>query len=67
MIGHPKFKIDEKVKFDFYGQEKVGTVYIVDKFGTFEDNTDVSYDILVEEENILYKHFNEKYISKYEI
>lgn len=66
MIGHPKFKVDEKVKFDFDGQEKVGTVYIVDKFGTFEDNTDVSYDILVEEENMLYKHFNEKYVTKYE-
>lgn len=65
MIGHPKFKIDEKVKFDFDGQEKVGKVYIVDKFGTFEDNTDVSYDILVEEENMLYKHFNEKYVTKY--
>lgn len=60
MRGKPKFEVGDAVRFGFEGYEKVGVIYIVDKYGTFEDPTDVSYDILVETENILYKHFPER-------
>ena len=60
MIGKPKFKVGDKVSFSFQEETKHGTVFIVDKYGTFFDKSDVSYDIMVEEENTLYKHINEK-------
>lgn len=63
MRGHPKFKERDIVKFKFLkDQEKIGIIYIVDAWGTFFDNSDVSYDIYVEEENTLYKHFSEPHI-----
>ena len=66
MLGKPKFKESEKVTFILNGSTKVGTVYIIDKFGTFFDDTDVSYDIMVEEDNCLYKHIRENGVHKYE-
>lgn len=64
MIGKPKFKLGEYVSFSFGDIHKEGVIYIIDKYGTIEDDSDVSYDILNAEENILYKHINEKYVSK---
>ena len=65
MIGKPKYKEDCKVEFEFNGEKlREGVVYIVDKYGTFLDKSDVSYDIYVEEENMLYKHINEKYVKR---
>ena len=60
MIGKPKFKVGDKVKFIAGNKVKEGIVEVVDKWGTFFDKTDACYDIWVEEENMLYKHFNEK-------
>ena len=60
MLGKPKFKHGDKVRFKVADKEKVGSIYIIDKWGTFFDKSDVCYDIMVEEENCLYKHFNEK-------
>ena len=62
MVGKPKYKCGDIVQFKFYDGIKEGVIAIVDKYGTFEDNSDVSYDILVEGENTLYKHFTEKSI-----
>lgn len=62
MKGHPKYQYGNLVKFELDGEIKEGTIYIIDKYGTFEDDSDVSYDILVGNENCLYKHINEKYI-----
>ena len=63
MLGQPKFKIDDQVRFKLAdGIERHGSVYIIDKFGTLEQNIDVSYDIMVESENCLYKHIMEKYV-----
>lgn len=62
MKGNPKYQYGNLVKFELNGEIKEGTVYIIDKYGTFEDDSDVSYDILVGNENCLYKHINEKYI-----
>lgn len=65
MLGKPKYKEDCKVEFEFNGvQLREGVVYVVDKYGTFFDKSDVSYDIYVEEENMLYKHINEKYVKR---
>lgn len=64
MIGKPKFKVNDSVNFIIGNTKRIGTVFIVDKYGTFEDNSDVSYDIFVESENMLYKHINEKYVTK---
>lgn len=65
MIGKPKYKEFDKVEFAFIdGEVHKGTVWIVDKYGTFFDKSDVSYDIYVEEENMLYKHINEKYVKR---
>jgi hypothetical protein len=65
MIGKPKFKYNDNVKFTYVNSEvKYGVIYIIDKYGTFEDDSDVSYDIFVENDNCLYKHINEKYVTK---
>ena len=69
MKGNPKFKLGTKVKFTFNKEEYVGNIYIIDSFGVFEDNTDVYYDIMVEEfsENdkpCLYKHIREDKVNK---
>lgn len=67
MIGKPKYKENDLVEFQWLKNEpnKVGIVYIVDKWGTISDNSDVSYDILVKDENMLYKHISERYVVKY--
>ena len=62
MIGKPKYDFDDIVKFEFDNKIKTGVIYIVDKYGTFEQNEEVSYDILVEEENTLYKHIREHFV-----
>lgn len=65
MIGKPKFKIGDEVTFSADGTQKKGYVYVVDAYGNFFDDSDVSYDVIVENknENCLYKHVNEKLIE----
>lgn len=51
--------------------EKEGIIYIVDKFGTFDNPTDASYDIMVCNDNnsghnCLYKHITEKCVKAFE-
>ena len=67
MLGKPKFKEGERVMFEWVKDEpkRVGVVYIVDKYGTFDDPSDVSYDIMVDEDNMLYKHISERYVTKF--
>ena len=59
MLGKPKYTYGDVVTFRCGEQTKTGIVAIVDRYGTFFDNSDVSYDILNKDENILYKHFRE--------
>lgn len=74
MLGKTKYALGEEVAFNIINRNGVdctyiGTVQIIDAYGTFEDNTDVSYDILVENGErggILFKHVNEKSV-KYSI
>lgn len=64
MIGKPKFDYDDRVCFDveFDGKQvtKTGVVAIIDAYGTFFDDSDVSYDIFVEDMNTLFKHISER-------
>lgn len=65
MIGKPKYKAFDEVEFSFNeGEVHIGVIWIVDELGTYFDKSDVSYDIYVEEENMLYKHINEKYVKR---
>lgn len=77
MIGKPKFKRGDKVKFVLEDKEYVGEIWIIDKYGTFEDDSDVSYDIMVkdafkeddnfyrpnENNDCLFKHITEKLVK----
>lgn len=60
ILGKPRYHLGDVVEIT-YGlhNTKLGKVYIVDAYGTFEQNLEPSYDILVEEENCLYKHICE--------
>ena len=74
MLGKPKYNYGDEVKFKVKLRDKeyelVGKVEIIDKYGTFEDNSDVSYDIMVEEGNFpvgypcLFKHFSEDRVER---
>lgn len=66
MKGFPKFKIGDKVHFEFtiddekYSED--GEIVIVDKYGTWFDSSDVSYDIRLEDGS-WWKHITEKYVT----
>jgi ribosomal protein L21E len=66
MIGYPKYKVGDKVSFIVNKEVLHGDIYIyvVDRYGTFEDDTDVCYDIYVKDENTIYKHINEKNVER---
>lgn len=69
MIGKPKYKVGDRVSFKIKddGKDFVvnGKVYIVDAYGTFEQNEEPSYDVMAEESHYdkdsscLYKHVRE--------
>lgn len=62
MLGHPKYTYGDVVTVKFGDHVFDGVIAIIDKYGTFGDDSDVSYDILNKKENMLYKHCNEKYV-----
>lgn len=64
MLGFPKYDLGDVVEFDLNDKTYTGIVAIIDKYGTFRDNTDVSYDILCKDENVLYKHIREDWITQ---
>lgn len=50
MRGNPKYKYGDEVKFELRkGVELTGIICIIDKWGTFENSKDASYDIMVED------------------
>lgn len=81
MKGHPKFNCKDIVKFKLQDKEYIGEIWIVDKYGTWDDPSDVSYDILVKDafkegdeyykpgkdNSCLFKHITEKLVEKYDI
>ena len=78
MKGHPKFNCGDTVKFKLEDKEYIGEIWIVDKYGTWDDPSDVSYDILVKvafkegdkcytpngNNDCLFKHIPEKLVEK---
>lgn len=64
MLGKPKYSRNDTVTFELNGETKIGTIAIIDAYGTIEQNTEVSYDIFVEDENCLYKHIVESLVNK---
>ena len=66
MKGFPKFKVGDKVHFEFIINNKKysedGEIVVVDKYGTWFDSSDVSYDIKLEDGS-WWKHISEKYVS----
>lgn len=73
MLGKPKYDYGDLVEFDIECDGKnytvQGTVEIIDTWGTFESQDDVSYDIMAKESfagKCLFKHFSEKLLRKVE-
>lgn len=72
MKGKPKFNYGDKVQFTLENEGTfTGTIYIIDAYGTWDDPSDVSYDIMVDEygpkkEECLFKHITEKLVVKCE-
>lgn len=70
MLGKPNYNYGDKVKFTINGKEVIGQVEIIDRFGTFEQNEEVSYDIMADETNpitnspCLFKHIRESRVEK---
>ena len=64
MLGKPKFKLNDKVSFTLQEEIIEGVIYIVDAYGTFDNPNEVSYDVLSEAENILYKHIPERLVKE---
>lgn len=60
--GKPKYKRGNIVRMACEDIEKIGKIFVVDAHGTFGQNEEPSYDILVEEDNCLYKHICESEI-----
>ena len=65
MLGHPKYTYGDVVLIKFKDETLLGTVEIIDAFGTFFNPDEVCYDILVDKDctNVLYKHIPERILS----
>lgn len=65
-MNAPKYDYDDIVTFEIDGKTIHGSIYIIDAYGTFEQNEEPSYDIYVKEDtgyNCLYKHIRESWIT----
>lgn len=72
MKGNPKFNYGDKVKFTLGKDTFYGAIYIIDPYGTWDDPSDVSYDIMVDnygerKEQCLFKHITESLVKKCKI
>lgn len=54
-----KFNLDDVVLFKFHDEILIGKIEIRDFYGSIEHDYH-SYDIFVEEQNMLYKHIRER-------
>lgn len=73
MLGNPKFNYGDTVSsyiVDMTGDiiEFEGTVEIIDRYGTFEQNEEVSYDVMVDNwcnsgEKMFVKHLRESNLT----
>lgn len=74
MLGQPKFQREDRVSFTMKSEDGSlqtidGVVYVVDAFGTFEQNEEPSYDIeaFFEGRVVLFKHIRETLVNKREV
>lgn len=73
-IGNPKYTYDDEVSFVIEDKDNTytltGKVYIIDSYGTFEQNDEPSYDVMVNEGEYpiiypcLFKHIRESQIIR---
>ena len=76
-MDRPKYKCGDLVKFHCPKQvswggkvlaeeeDIIGSIEIVDVFGTFEQNEEPSYDIFRKSNNTLYKHIRQSEVLEY--
>lgn len=64
MLGKPKFKLGDWVEFTFCGETIEGEIWVVDKYGTYFQTKEPSYDIFSPKKNMLYKHLEESCVKK---
>lgn len=70
MLGKPKYHYGQDVTFEFNGTTLTGKIYIIDAYGTFFDDSDVSYDVMVDNsplfngQQALYKHIKETMLKE---
>ena len=62
----PKYKLGDVVAFEpDDGEPPIqGMIEIVDRYGTFEQNEEPSYDIYRFENNTLYKHIRQRFVKE---
>jgi len=80
MKGHPKYKVGDKVIINLHYFEEnvnegehIGEIYIIDENGTYENPSDVSYDVMIHDfkclnnqvTDCLCKHFTESTVRPY--
>ena len=59
-MPEPKYVKGDVVRFEFRDGEVIeGMIEIVDRYGTFDQNEEPSYDVYRFEDNTLYKHVRE--------
>lgn len=65
VLGRPKYSHSDTVEFN-WGEDctKTGQIHVIDAYGTFEQSSEPSYDVLVKEDNCLYKHICESDIIR---
>ena len=70
MLGNPKYNYGDIVKFTICIEDKdvkiEGSVEVIDAYGTFMQNDEPSYDIMVEDFNgepCFFKHIRESWIE----
>lgn len=63
IVNPPKYNYGDRVSFETKGKTVTGTIEIIDPYGTFEQDEEPSYDIMVKEENCLYKHVRESEVT----
>ena len=59
-----KYELNDTVEFRWGDDALIGTVYVVDRHGVFEDPHHVYYDILCEYHNSVCKHVVESDIIR---
>ena len=57
------YKKGELVQFDLDGEVITGSIEIIDRYGTFEQCEEPSYDIYRKDNNTLYKHVRQSLIK----